>query len=572
MYYDNPGGRPQSAHMTRTGSRTGFGQRESIGNPLNLSLGRIRPMSASTSRTSFVPGASAKSDHSAPPPPMYAKEEPQVQSGYFVPASRREPEVLRVSRPILQYNSRSVPYHTNHPQVHHHLPPQGRHRGRRRAQGPQQRLHAGQAAQAIAVKHPDGRKFTPGDFVIGEEVTIFGRTFTIVDADLGTRRVYERTAKRSARRHARRRPPRSASEIKYKQAGQDVERPTSAPAMRSQRSATVAGHEVLRFFCAYQDDRRDGDRDRRYTMHCFCTDDTIEIKEVATEGVQRFPNLLRRSRLPKEAFWNPDNPLVDNNEPRQTLPPFNGYGAENDLYAMGLSLQPRVIKSTQQDYQRFIKADNKVLRFDGLEGGVFLSRGRYKKHPGPAVHRQEGAGSVLSRWLRPADFFDGNIVSFEAPATGRLLQTFRVVRADDYTKRVEEKKKLAAWSKHAIILEQLAEKLCAARIQVRSTFADRDAAKTRTLPEADFKKAVEDMEQQSLALTRGSRRAASSAATVASRALEKELVTALRLQIGEANAGNGLLRASFRAEDRDGHGTVDGDAWFRVLRKHKLHG
>jgi hypothetical protein len=41
MYYDNPGGRPQSAHMTRTGSRTGFGQRESIGNPLNLSLGRI---------------------------------------------------------------------------------------------------------------------------------------------------------------------------------------------------------------------------------------------------------------------------------------------------------------------------------------------------------------------------------------------------------------------------------------------------------------------------------------------------------------------------------------------------
>ena len=116
MYYDNPGGRPQSAHMTRTGSRTGFGQRESIGNPLNLSLGRIRPMSASTSRTSFVPGVSAKSDHSAPPPPMYAKEEPQVQSGYFVPA-REAGASLRFfayfEEPILQYNSRSVPYHTN---------------------------------------------------------------------------------------------------------------------------------------------------------------------------------------------------------------------------------------------------------------------------------------------------------------------------------------------------------------------------------------------------------------------------------------------------------------------------
>lgn len=230
-------------------------------------------------------------------------------------------------------------------------------------------------------------------------------------------------------------------------------------------------HDVLRFFCAYQDDRRDGDPDRRYTLHYFLRDDTVEIKEDFTEGVQRFPNLLRRSKLPYKTFFNPNNPLVDNNMPKhvswkdmqcgsslmvwgrrllllscdksteffytkkgitqhplqispddgekfpQTLPPFNGFGAENDLYAMGLSLQPRVIKSTQADYQRFLKADNKVLRFElefahddiseldkkrlfvvnynlgddtimvyeppirnsGLEGGVFLSRIRYKK-------------------------------------------------------------------------------------------------------------------------------------------------------------------------------------------------
>jgi hypothetical protein len=307
MYYDNPGGRPQSAHMTRTGSRTGFGQRESIGNPLNLSLGRIRPMSASTSRTSFVPGASAKSDHSAPPPPMYAKEEPQVQSGYFVPA-REAGASLRFfayfEEPILQYNSRSVPYHTN--RIHKCIitfHPKDATVGVDEPKVRNSGYMQGKLLKRSHVKHPDGRKFTPGDFVIGEEVTIFGRTFTIVDADLGTRRVYER-AYGEALGPALDMPDdgfaaeRARSEIKYKQAGQDIERPTSAPAMRSQRSATVAGHEVLRFFCAYQDDRRDGDRDRRYTMHYFCTDDTIEIKEVATEGVQRFPE-------PRISMWAP---------------------------------------------------------------------------------------------------------------------------------------------------------------------------------------------------------------------------------------------------------------------------
>ena len=182
MYYDNPGGRPQSAHMTRTGSRTGFGQRESIGNPLNLSLGRIRPMSASTSRTSFVPGASAKSDHSAPPPPMYAKEEPQVQSGYFVPA-REAGASLRFfayfEEPILQYNSRSVPYHTN--RIHKCIitfHPKDATVGVDEPKVRNSGYMQGKLLKRSHVKHPDGRKFTPGDFVIGEER--FGSAMTFM--------------------------------------------------------------------------------------------------------------------------------------------------------------------------------------------------------------------------------------------------------------------------------------------------------------------------------------------------------------------------------------------------------
>ena len=191
MYLDRP---RSSTGLGRTGSRTGFGQRESIGNPLNLSLGRIRPMSASTSRTSFQPGMSAKTDRSVEEPQMYAKDEPQVQSGYFVPV-REAGAALRFyayfDEPVLEYNSRSVPYHKNrvHKCIITFYPKDatvGVDEPKVRNSGYMQ----GKLLKRSHVKRPDGKKFTPGDFAIGEEVTIYGRTFTLVDADTTTRKVY----------------------------------------------------------------------------------------------------------------------------------------------------------------------------------------------------------------------------------------------------------------------------------------------------------------------------------------------------------------------------------------------
>merc|ERR1719230_2382300 len=66
--------------------------------------------------------------------------------------------------------------------------------------------------------------------------------------------------------------------------------------------------KVLRFFCAYEDDRELGER-RQYTLHYFLTDDTVEIKEVATEGT--YPFLPRRSILPRDALEPPSNPIEE---------------------------------------------------------------------------------------------------------------------------------------------------------------------------------------------------------------------------------------------------------------------
>ena len=37
-------------------------------------------------------------------------------------------------------------------------------------------------------KHESGRAFTPGDFVVGQDINVYGQIFTIADADTTTRR------------------------------------------------------------------------------------------------------------------------------------------------------------------------------------------------------------------------------------------------------------------------------------------------------------------------------------------------------------------------------------------------
>merc|ERR1712054_666142 len=74
-----------------------------------------------------------------------------------------------------------------------------------------------------------------------------------------------------------------------------------------QRSSHSATHKpeniykkektVLRFFGAYEDDKQEN-TSREYHIHYFAEDDTMEVKEVATEGFSKFPHLLSRQKIP----------------------------------------------------------------------------------------------------------------------------------------------------------------------------------------------------------------------------------------------------------------------------------
>jgi hypothetical protein len=51
---------------------------------------------------------------------------------------------------------------------------------------------------------------------------------------------------------------------------------------------------------------------------------------------------------------------ADGRGEQATPPPSNGYGNDDDLYAMGLSLEPAVNTVNLDSHERFLKGDKKV--------------------------------------------------------------------------------------------------------------------------------------------------------------------------------------------------------------------
>jgi len=77
--------------------------------------------------------------------------------------------------------------------------------------------------------------------------------------------------------------------------------------------------------------------------------DKASVAWFAKQGIQQKP-----LKLSVEENEGPALPKV---------PAYNGYGSEDDLYAMGASLEPKIIDRKLEDFARFMRAKGKVLRF-----------------------------------------------------------------------------------------------------------------------------------------------------------------------------------------------------------------
>uniref|UniRef100_A0A7S1UHB1 DM10 domain-containing protein n=1 Tax=Phaeomonas parva TaxID=124430 RepID=A0A7S1UHB1_9STRA len=434
--------------------------------------------------------------------------------------------------------------------------------------------------------------FEAGDFFIGADINIFGRVFKIVDADSATRREYDSMGM-----------PMGGS-LPYPAApkGQQRVRNPESPSRYSKGQFFNRDRKVLRFYCTWQDDRTYGEF-RDYILHYFLLNDTVEIREVFSQGRHNFPILLRRQKLPKSCYIVPNgvsgaveqpdmqrpqfdfithedikcgetinvygrNMLVkscdasthrwymdhgiDQGKLRLAtddanadgsamhIPTYNGFGSEDDLFAMCLSLEPATTDKKVEEYNRFMAGDKKVLRYlaklenvtgvdcqrefvinyfladdvisvyeppirnSGIVGGLFLMRGKYKKHilakdmigniELPVGGGKGGRGGCLSRWLVPTDFYPGAIITFEHGQTGQVLSAFKIVGYDEYTRKiVEGDRTLFPLPQVDLYTMRFAELVMSVRTNVRDYFQEQYP--DGIVPVAKFEELVAGLQQ-----------------------------------------------------------------------------
>uniref|UniRef100_A0A7S3GFT2 Uncharacterized protein n=1 Tax=Palpitomonas bilix TaxID=652834 RepID=A0A7S3GFT2_9EUKA len=264
--------------------------------------------------------------------------------------------------------------------------------------------------------------------------------------------------------------------------------------------------KVLRFYCLWDDRDNMFGQKRPYVLHYFLSDDTVEILEVnePNSGRDPFPSFLKRQRLPKaksELYETPESQYytaidfrvgdtltvfgrnfyifdadtttieyyavnfgidqspvqLDEEEQQQNIraevPPYNGFGSEEDSLGSYMFLIPKVPK---KNYEKIMSNDRKILRFrckldttkpedvdrrfilsyylsddtfsmfeppisnSGISGGKFLERKR--------VEKPVGVRSPESRYYGVDDLKVGNKLTI-------FKYVFELLEADDFTRR-----------------------------------------------------------------------------------------------------------------------------------------
>ncbi|CAM9119179.1 unnamed protein product [Chrysoparadoxa australica] len=453
-------------------------------------------------------------------------------------------------------------------------------------------------AKVAKPKSLGGGYYTAADIIVGQEIWILGRRFRIVDADRHTREWYSRELKLTQGEQEDYPDDGYAQErARFDKAGSKTQSNG-----REKGEYYKKDRKVLRFFCKYQDDRLQGDK-RDYILYYYLLNDTVEIKEIPAEGRHNFPNLLRRQKLPKDSNHVPTGygGVISPRDPqRERVPsvtwqdlrcgdamsvygrnlllmscdsstaewyakrgihqrtltighedveslndiqvaPYNGYGNEDDLYAMGLSLEPMNKEVNNEEYERFLKGDKKVCRFkaklhkasgndasrefvvnyfladdtlsvfeppvrnSGVIGGLFLARGKYKKYipaigqvkegtrasekmtmDGGLLEARIGLGGQLSRWLRTTDFIPGSIITFEMPASGSKLFTLNITGYDEYTRKLLEDQDIFPQNTAQLAMTRISEVFASAKMPLRSIFRGSDPECKGVLPIEEF--------------------------------------------------------------------------------------
>jgi len=417
-----------------------------------------------------------------------------------------------------------------------------------------------------------GEFYTVLDFQLGTDITFYGRTFRIVDCDAFTAQFFQENGLELGEPEDYPYNPFDAQYTVMKQ--KEVEnrgmssvktddlmhwteamlgKPTNLINEDKLAQFLKYDRRVLRFYCMWDDTPSLYGEVRRFVLHYYLADDTVEIVESykANSGRDPFPKLLNRQKLPiqwdkpgrKEFYTAADlalggtitvfgrdllicdcddfskqfmeenfghqyeNRTISLEEerpepPRREVPPYNGYGSEEDSLGSFYSLVP---KPPHQNWAKYFENDKKILRFvaqldtnapedrerlfiisyyladdtigvyepparnSGFMGGKFMERCRAKAH-------------ASDQFYKPTDMFVGAVMEFRK-------HRFVLIEADEYTLNYMENKKFPSSDVSAIV-EKLKEKFRESSVLIRDSFRRFDRDHSGALNMAEFRDAL----------------------------------------------------------------------------------
>ncbi|DBA03455.1 TPA: hypothetical protein N0F65_002863 [Lagenidium giganteum] len=164
----------------------------------------------------------------------------------------------------------------------------------------------GELVRKSIVTKPNGTAFSPSDLRIGSNVRLFGRVYHLVDCDEATRAYYAETDAHAPQPSPRKYPDDHGSQLDeimaIKNKLQAKVASVEASKAEQVRKFQELSQRVLRFYVSWQDPHPLYPETRRYVLHYFLCDDTIEVVEPRDErsGRGHFPVLLSRRKMKNE--------------------------------------------------------------------------------------------------------------------------------------------------------------------------------------------------------------------------------------------------------------------------------
>jgi Ca2+-binding EF-hand superfamily protein len=248
----------------------------------------------------------------------------------------------------------------------------------------------------------DGTLYKPADIVVGTELTLNSRTFKCVDMDAKTRKYLTEEAGVEAG---------EALPYPSDRYMQILAKAKVHPVQKSNKVDTLKrfldnDRKVLRFYCMWDDTATHFGTIRKFILHYFLADNTLEVREVygANCGRDPYPLLLSRKPLIKrngqrllaneivtgtavniygrnivpydcdpftrryyQSFLGITQETISVDKPkskpkRMPIPPYNGYGSDKDSLGSFFNLVP---KKPKPNFAKLDEYGKKVLRFSG---------------------------------------------------------------------------------------------------------------------------------------------------------------------------------------------------------------